>query len=72
MICTCERGNDEFRQKYTCCFIDNQSVVGLLDPPDNVWGGCGPKGHDHGIATFASQLLRLCSQRRGNRRKSGL
>lgn len=71
MICTCERGNDDFCQNtLVASLIINPGWT--FEPTDNVWAGCGPKGHDHGIATFASQLLRRCIQRRGNRRKNGL
>ena len=51
MICACERGNDDFYQNtLVASLIINPGWT--FEPPDNVWAGCGPKGHDHGIATF--------------------
>lgn len=51
MICTYERGSDEFRQNtLVASLIINPGWT--FEPPDNARFGCGPKGHDHGIAIF--------------------
>ena len=69
MICTCERGNDDFYQNtLVASLIINPGWT--FEPPDNARFGCGPKGHDHGIAQLTFQLLRLCSQRNSHGNKT--
>ena len=42
MICTCERGNDDFYQNtLVASLIINPGWT--FEPPDNVWSGCGPR-----------------------------